>query len=71
MHSDGRCMRTGIDLFKNTVEPLYSGHPWGTKFWLLYRGGLYCGVVLHTNCSFGTWVPGRYTEVAFIFRGGR
>ncbi len=24
-----------------TVEPLYSGHPWGTTFWPLYRGGLY------------------------------
>ncbi len=23
--------------------------------------GLFC-----TNCSFGTWVPGRYTEVAII-----
>ncbi len=23
--------------------------------------GLFC-----TNCSFGTWVPGRYIEVAFI-----
>ena len=54
-----------------TVEPLYSGHPWGTTFWPLYRGGLYWGVVLYTTaCSFGTWVPGRYTEVA-LFRGGR
>ena len=29
---------------------------------------------MYTNCSFGTWVPGRYTEVAFIqgwaLRGG-
>ncbi len=24
------------------------------------------GLFLYTNCSFGTWVPGRYTEVAFI-----
>ena len=48
------------------VQPLYSGHPWGTKFWPLHRGGLYWGVVLYTNCSFGTCVPGRYTEVAFI-----
>ena len=24
-----------------TVEPLYSGHPWGTTFWPFYRGGLY------------------------------
>ncbi len=48
------------------MEPLYSGHPWGAKFWPLYRGGLYWGVVLYTNCSFGTWVPGRYIEVAFI-----
>ncbi len=21
---------------------------------------------MYTNCSFGTWIPGRYTEVAFI-----
>ena len=28
------------------------------------RGGLYWGIVLYTNCSFGTWVPSRYTEVA-------
>ncbi len=24
-----------------TVEPLYSSHPWGIRFWPLYRGGLY------------------------------
>ncbi len=24
-----------------TVEPLYSGHLWGTTFWPLYRDGLY------------------------------
>ena len=23
-----------------TVEPVYSGHPWDTTSWLLYRGGL-------------------------------
>ncbi len=26
-------------LFLTTVEPLYSGHPWGTKFWPLYNYG--------------------------------
>ncbi len=31
---------------------------------------------MYTKCLFGTWIPGRYTEVAFIqgwpsFRGGR
>ncbi len=52
--------------YKLTVESLYSCHPWGTTFWPLYRGGLYWGVVWYTNCSFGTWVPGRYTEVGFI-----
>ncbi len=56
------CMVCGVC----TVEPLYSGHPWGTRYWPLYRGGLYWGVVLYTNCSFWTWVPGRYTEVVFI-----
>ncbi len=46
------------------MEPLlYSDHPWGTTFWSLYRGGLYEG---YTNCTFGTWIPGHYTEVAFI-----
>ncbi len=51
---------------KYTVESLYSGHPWGAKFWPLYRGGLYWGVVLYTNCMFiFTWVPGHY-----IYRGG-
>ncbi len=32
--------------------------------------GRYIGVAfikgLYTNCSFGTWIPGRYTEVTFI-----
>ncbi len=32
---------------------------WG---WPLLRGCF----VHKINCSFGTWVPGRYTEVAFI-----
>ncbi len=31
-----------------------------------FRGGLYWGVVLYTNCSFVTWVPGCYIAVAFI-----
>ncbi len=36
-------------------------HPWGNNILtVIYRGGLYGGVVLYTNCSFGTWVPGRY-----------
>ena len=46
-----------------TVEPLYNGHLWGTKFWPLYRGGLCRGVVLYTNSSVGTRVPGRYIAV--------
>ena len=25
--------------YRYTVEPLYSGHPWGMAFWLLYGGG--------------------------------
>ncbi len=40
-------------------------HPWGTKFWPLYKGGLYWGVVLYTNWSFGTWFLGR-----FLYRSG-
>ena len=27
----------------STVEPLYSGHPWGMAFWLLY-GGCCCSI---------------------------
>ena len=46
-----------------TVEPLYNGHLWGTKFWPLYRGGLCRGVVLCTNSSFGTRVSGRYIAI--------
>ncbi len=48
-------------MFPNTVEPLFNGHaPLGNNVfafiqrWPLLRG---CFV---TNCSFGTWVPGRY-----------
>ncbi len=55
-----------IDCTYSTVEPLYKRPPLGNNIWPLYRGGLYWGVVLYTNCSFGTWVPSRYTEVAFI-----
>ena len=47
------------------MEPLYNGHLWGTKFWPLYRGGLCRGVVLCTDSSFGTRVPGRYIAVGF------
>ncbi len=46
-----------------TVEPLYNGHLWGTMFcraFIQRTGGLCWEVVLYTNCSFGTWVPGRY-----------
>ena len=46
-------------LYDNTVEPLYSSH----QGWPLYRvtfiEGLFC-------TQTGTWVSGRYTEVAFI-----
>ena len=45
------------------MEPLYNRHLWGTKVWPLYRGGLCRGVVLCTNSSFGTRVPGRYITV--------
>ncbi len=49
------------------MEPLYSGHPEEQNFGrIIYSGGLYSGVVLYTNRSFGTWVPGRYTEVPFM-----
>ena len=52
-----------IVIILHTVEPLYNGHLWGTKFWPLYRGGLCRGVVLCTDSSFGTPVPGRYIAV--------
>ncbi len=47
------------------MEPLYGGHPWGTKFWPLYIGvafieGLFC---THLGPGFLAVI---YTEVAFI-----
>ncbi len=44
------------------MEPLYSGHPWGIGRYI--EVAFIEGVVLYTSCSFGTWVPGCYTEVA-------
>ena len=35
-----------------TVEPLYSGHPWGTTLWPLYRGGCSSGVLLLWKSSY-------------------
>ena len=47
-----------------TVEPLYSGHSWGTTLWPLYRGGSSPGVWLLWKSmylsSFRTRVCGRY-----------
>ena len=28
------------DNIVSTVEPGYNGHPWGSTYWLLYRGDL-------------------------------
>ena len=32
---------TDYDEYMCSRTPLYSGHPWGTTFWPLYRGDLY------------------------------
>ncbi len=58
------------------MRPVFNGIPIAATLWATtlifgclcnYRGGLLIlGVVLYTNCSFVTRIPGRYTEVAFI-----
>ena len=37
------------ELPSNTVEPLYSGHPWDTTKWLLYGGGLLIEMYLRAH----------------------
>ncbi len=48
----------------HSVEPLYSGHPWGTTFWPLYTGvafieGLFCTQTVHLG-------PGCLAVIAFV-----
>ena len=46
-----------------TVELVYSGHPWDTTSWLLYRGGLLIQWNLYIVVILGTQPVGCYTEV--------
>ena len=46
-----------------TVEPVYSGHPWDTTSWLLYRGGLLIQWNLYIVVTLETQPVGCYTEV--------
>ena len=50
-----------------TVEPVYSGHPWDTTSWLLYRGGLLIQWNLYIVVTLGTQPVGCYTEVACLY----
>ncbi len=63
LHREKRCHtyistnydRAQIKVDVNLIQwnvPLYSGHPWGTTFWLLYIGvafieGLFCTQTVH------------------------
>ncbi len=38
----------------------------GEQYFGRYIGVAFIEGLFYTNCSFGTWIPGRYTEVAFI-----
>ena len=51
------------------VEPVYSGHPWDTISWLLYRGGLLIQWSLYIVVTLGTQSVGCYTEVACLYSG--
>ena len=46
------------------MEPVYSGHPWDTTSWLLYRGGL-----LYIVVTLETQPVGCYTEVVCLYSG--
>ncbi len=60
----------------NTVEPLYSGHPWGTTFWPLYRDGRYIGMAFIEGlfCTQNVHLgPGFLATIQRwpLFKGGR
>ena len=48
----------------NTVEPLYSGHPWDKYKCPDYRGVLISGVNLYYKAQFGTFVSVLNTGVS-------
>ena len=52
-----------------TVEPVYSGHPWDTTSWLLYRGGLLIQWNLYIVVTLETQPVGYYTEVVCLYSG--
>ena len=52
-----------------TVEPVYSGHPWDTASWLLYRGGLLIQWNLYIVVTLKTQPVGCYTEVVCLYSG--
>ena len=47
----------------------YSGHPWDTTSWLLYRGGLLIQWNLYIVVTLRTQPVGYYTEVACLYSG--
>ena len=51
------------------MEPVYSGHPWDTTSWLLYRGGLPIQWNLYIVVTLGTQLVGCYTEVVCLYSG--
>ena len=39
---------------RDTVEPVYNGHPWDHAEWLLYRGGL----IIEVGGALDGWMDG-------------
>ena len=52
-----------------TVEPVYSGHPWDTTSWLLYRGGLFIQWNLYILVTLETQPVGCYIEMVCLYSG--
>ena len=55
-----------------TVEPLYSAHQWGMKFWPLQRGGgVFPIIIILCGDAVGTKVSGHYIERVATHQGCR
>ena len=58
-----------IEVIRDTIEVtyLYSGHPWDTTSWLLYRDGLLIQWNLYIVVTLETQPVDYYTEVVCLY----